>query len=216
MKSTAIETSVPGAPAPAGRAFTLIELLVVISIIGLLAAFTLAGVGVVTKNKYISTAKAEMASIQAALERYKSVYGFYPPCNATNILVQPLYFELQGATNGIVGGAPAFIDLDGRYSVAAANIRNSLGVDGIINVTKGGGDDLILARSFLPDLKATQIGIVTNPVGSGNPGVPIIITAAGGPDVTYTPLGASSLNPWRYNSVNPTNNPGAYDLYVQL
>ncbi len=24
------------------------------------------------------------------------------------------------------------------------------------------------------------------------------------------------MNPWRYNSANPTNNPGSYDLYIQL
>ena len=46
----------------------------------------------------------------------------------------------------------------------------------------------------------------------------MIITAVGGPDTTYHPLGASALgiNPWRYNSSNPTNNPGAYDLWIQL
>jgi hypothetical protein len=49
-------------------------------------------------------------------------------------------------------------------------------------------------------------------------GVPvtILITADGGPDVTYMPLGQSGINPWRYNSSNPTNNPGSYDLWVQL
>ena len=24
------------------------------------------------------------------------------------------------------------------------------------------------------------------------------------------------MNPWRYNSSSPTNNPGSYDLWVQL
>jgi hypothetical protein len=24
------------------------------------------------------------------------------------------------------------------------------------------------------------------------------------------------VNPWRYNSSNPTNNPGSYDLWIQL
>ena len=24
------------------------------------------------------------------------------------------------------------------------------------------------------------------------------------------------MNPWRYNSSNPTNNPGSYDLWIQL
>jgi hypothetical protein len=29
-------------------------------------------------------------------------------------------------------------------------------------------------------------------------------------------LGQEDLNPWRYNSSNPTNNPGSYDLWIQL
>ena len=44
----------------------------------------------------------------------------------------------------------------------------------------------------------------------------LLVASAGGPDPTYQPLGMLDVNPWRYNSSNPTNNPGSYDLYVQL
>jgi hypothetical protein len=45
--------------------------------------------------------------------------------------------------------------------------------------------------------------------------VAILIGAAGGPDQKYQPFGVSDLNPWRY--VCPgTNNPSAYDLWMQL
>ena len=44
----------------------------------------------------------------------------------------------------------------------------------------------------------------------------VLIASVGGPDQTYQPLGLPDLNPWRYNSSNPTNNPGSYDLWMQL
>jgi hypothetical protein len=70
-----------------------------------------------------------------------------------------------------------------------------------------------VARNFIPDLKPNQMAFLTNiPPTYTNV---IIITANGGPDVTYQPLGALGLNPWRY--VCPgTNNPNLYDLWVQL
>ena len=43
----------------------------------------------------------------------------------------------------------------------------------------------------------------------------LLITSVGGPDAAYKPLDQQDLNPWRY--VYPgTNNPGSYDLWVQL
>ena len=44
----------------------------------------------------------------------------------------------------------------------------------------------------------------------------LLICSVGGPDAIYHPLGVQDLNPWRYNSLNPTNNPGSYDLWIQL
>ncbi len=197
------------------RAFTLVELLIVISIIGVLSAFILSSLSAVFKNKYVNTAKAEMAQIQAALERYKAAYGVYPPSNPNNALVNPLYFELEGVTNN----NGTFYTLDGQNSAQAAKIaglNGSFGVSGFLNCSKGGGEDYVAGKVFLPGLRANQIGTVTNPVGSGNPGVAILVSSVGGPDVAYQPLGAQNLNPWRYNSVNPTNNPGSYDLWIQL
>ena len=222
MKPMTMKNIVRRTPVPAFRAFTLIELLVVISIIGVLAAFTVAGVGVVTRKKYINAAQSEMGAIQAAIERYKSVYGFYPPSNPNNLLVNPLYFELQGVTTAVVGAGGAriinvttYTTLDGMNSVSTG--LGVLGVSGFVNCSRGSGEDAVVAQNFLPGLKSTQWGNYTNSAGiAGINSFAILVTSVRGPDPAYKPLGIAGLNPWRYNSANPTNNPGSYDLYVQL
>lgn len=192
-----------GAPA-----FTLIELLVVISIIGLLAGFILGGAGSVVRSRNISKATAEMAQLEAAIARYKADYGVYPP-SGTNALMNPLYFELQGVTNINIGSVPTYVTLDGMNSIPASQVPVVFQVGGLVNCSHGTGEDAAYAKNYLPNVKATQIA--TN----GN-GYAFLVTSAGGPDAAYKPLGASGVNPWRYNSVNPTNNPTSYDLYVQL
>ena len=92
------------------------------------------------------------------------------------------------------------------------------GVGGFMNCTKpGAGEDSSAARNFLPDLKPKQIwpqpGYTNN---TATEGVNLLICSVGGPDATYQPLGQQDMNPWRYNSSSPTNNPGSYDLWVQL
>ena len=59
-------------------AFTLIELLAVITIIGILAGLTLGAAGAVRRHGANSTAKAEVAALQAACDRYYADYSAYP------------------------------------------------------------------------------------------------------------------------------------------
>ena len=69
-------------------AFTLIELLAVITIIGILAGLTLGAAGAVRRHGATSTAKAEVAALQAACDRYFADNSAYPigtasPTNVT-------------------------------------------------------------------------------------------------------------------------------------
>jgi len=59
-------------------AFTLIELLAVITIIGILAGLTLGAAGAVRRHGATSTAKAEVAALQAACDRYYADNNTYP------------------------------------------------------------------------------------------------------------------------------------------
>jgi prepilin-type N-terminal cleavage/methylation domain-containing protein len=205
-------------------AFTLIELLVVIAIMGVLAALLLPVVAAVKKHQYIYNTQTQMAQLETAIDRYKAAYGFYPPsptnpptAGKQSTLVNQLYYELVGTV--LTNGGALYLTLDGSASIDVGQVPNAFtGIGGFVNCTKPGGDeDASAARNFLPDLKPKQFWPqpgYTNPPATE--GVNLFICSVGGPDATYQPLGQQDRNPWRYNSSSPTNNPGSYDLWVQL
>jgi prepilin-type N-terminal cleavage/methylation domain-containing protein len=204
------------------RAFTLIELLVVISIIALIAALILPVGAAAKRLAAIHNAQAEMAQLETAIDRYKSAYGFYPPDSTTvfnngvnNIPINQLYFELLGTTN--TDNSPTFQSLDDPIiQLNGAQLMIIFGVNGFMNCNKpGSGEDARVAQNFLPGLKPDRIAIFTNINVPNNP-IKLLVTSVGGPAAAYKPLGGFALNPWRYSSSNPTNNPGSYDLWVQL
>ena len=205
-----------------GLGFTLVELLVVISIIGVLAGFTIPVLRSVKAVQYKKVARGELEFIETALENYKAKFGFYPPSNMnTNAaffqLLPQLYYELSGMEVATVGGAPGFQTLDGSTSIKAVDVPSAYGVSGFINCTKGSGDDDIKAKNFLTGIRAKNISyLVTNntTIGKYIP-TTILVTSVGGPDDSYTPLITSGLNPIRYRYPG-IKNPGSYDLWVQL
>jgi prepilin-type N-terminal cleavage/methylation domain-containing protein len=68
----------PLTPRRSSASFTLIELLAVITIIGILAGLTLGAAGAVRRHGATSTAKAEVAALQAACDRYYADNSTYP------------------------------------------------------------------------------------------------------------------------------------------
>ena len=69
---------------PRLRSFTLIELLVVMGVIAILSAITLGAAGYVNRKAASSRAQAEIAAMEAGLERYKVDNGIYP--TTTNVI----------------------------------------------------------------------------------------------------------------------------------
>ena len=59
--------------------FTLIELLIVIVILGILATVVVFAVGGITNRGQESSCKADLATIEVAVEAYYAQNGIYPP-----------------------------------------------------------------------------------------------------------------------------------------
>ena len=60
------------------RGFTLIELLTVIAIIGIMAGMLFPAINAVKRKSKIATSQSTFSQWCTAVNRYKSVYGFYP------------------------------------------------------------------------------------------------------------------------------------------
>jgi len=194
-------------------AFTLIELLVVISIIALLAGLTLTVTAGISRTKMRSLARAELAQIEADIQIYKAKTGTYPPADTNNPALNPLYYELGGTKLDDKTGV--YTTLDGSAQIKATDVPQvfGAGMGGFINSTKGGGGDEVPApQKFLRGIKAGQFLAVTNLSG-------ITVTLLGAPldgPILYLSPSGTRLNPWRYNSATPTNNPKTYDLWIDF
>lgn len=209
----------------AATAFTLIELLVVIAVIGLLAGLILPLTGAVKSRAARAKARAELAQVVMGIEAYKDAFGHYPPDvprgSATWPRVNQLYFELLGTR--LVDNGTAYETLDGSarianddnaFRTAFGDVSGKPAVRGFVNCTRAASaDDAPAARSFLTQLKPAQYG-ETAP-GSG---IRLLACSVRWPEThPFQPvLGNPGLNPWRYVSSNPTNNPGAFDLWVDI
>jgi prepilin-type N-terminal cleavage/methylation domain-containing protein len=192
------------------KGFTLIELLVVISIIGILAGLTV-GVSRLAGDKMRrSRVKAELQHLVTAIEAYKAKFGVYPPDNKMNLLNRiverhQLYYELTGCllTQNRQFQEQMFQTLltTSDLNVAA----KTLGVDGFLNASM----DLKEVKNFLPNLKTNQVA-ATN-IFPGNKPLWMLNVPVKGIDAKRP-----NFNPWRYNSSNPTNNPGQFDLWAEV
>lgn len=151
---------------PAGRTgFTLIELLVVIAVIAILAAMIIPISGAVNRNKVRAKASAELATVESAIENYKTKLGHYPPDNPNSAAVNSLYYELNGTTaSRDATGKPAFFEtLDTSASISVADLNTYFGSGGIINSTRGNAEEGRSGIKFLnPPLKPQQIGTYNN------------------------------------------------------
>ena len=209
------------------RAFTLIEMLAVIAIISILAAMIFPITKAVNRNKAFSLAKTELANVESAIENYRSKHGSYPPDNPAHPYVPPyinqLYYELIGTTNNGL----SYKTLDGSAFKAASAVQTTFtAVSGFVNCSKGADSDSgPVAVNFLkPGLKPSQVGKL--PDNSDDlQKTRLLVCSVPWPakdTLNYTPTGillpdpAANLNPFRYVSTNPTNNPKTFDLWVDI
>lgn len=201
-------------------AFTLIELLVVIAVISILAALIIPITGALKKKRIVFKARGELAQVESAIQTYKTKLGYYPPddssAGALGVVwpfyevTNQLYYELLGTSLNANG---VFQTLDGSATISPASATAVFGTAGFMNCTKGtGGDYAASGAAFLKGLKAGQFLQTTS---AGGVQFNVLGTTLDGPFVYHGPNGAT-INPWRYNASNPTNNPGAFDLWVDV
>jgi prepilin-type N-terminal cleavage/methylation domain-containing protein len=203
------------------RGFTLIELITIVAIIGVLAALTFPAVQSIRVSAARKKARAELHRVQTAIDAYKAHHGFYPPDNPipanpplVNAVTNPLFFELVGVELVAPG---QYRSLDGRALVYTNDLPAIFGsgVRGFANQTRGSGDEAHPAVNFFGKSGLPLSQIATYRVGNSD--VAILVCSIPWPEEYGTLIaGHPRLNPWRYNSSHPTNNPGSYDLWVDL
>jgi len=197
------------------RAFTLIELLVVIAVISIIAAMIFPVTGAVNRNKIRRRAAGELAQVQLAIEAYKAKLGHYPPDSPPNGAtwtpwINQLYYELRGTTNNGAG----YVTLDGSAQMINASVPLVFGpnVTGFLNCYQSaGGDEARTPTSFIKDLRPSAFLLVS----VGGQQAELLGTTLEGP-LMLQGVNGGKLNPWRYNSTNPTNSPSSYDLWVDV
>ena len=218
----------PGQASPPAAAFTLIELLVVIAIMALVASLVVGLAGAATRKAREARVRTELHQLVSAIENYKARYGFYPRDNSirvgTNVIANPvtnqLYYELTGtAYFGEEGKNQYFQGRNGSIAISA--IRNYFNSDGFVNATLSppDPDGPKNARNFLPTLKASQVKKI-----SATDNIEILAVPVDWPGSDPNPplkafvsdAVVRRVNPWRYVSSSPTNNPAGFDLWAEI
>lgn len=192
--------------------FTLVEMLVVISIIAILASMTAVATKSITEKRTIKLAEAHMRQVELAILDYKAKLGFYPPdngnqANANWTAFPPLFYELTGAVPETAGGVPTgnFRSVLGNDSISRNTLSSAFGRAGLANSSEG------TRKNFFPSMQPFQFREVT--IGAND--VKLLVVPAKGPEIFASDRDRTA-NPWRYNSSNPTNNPGSFDLWTEL
>jgi type II secretory pathway pseudopilin PulG len=197
----------------------------VISVIGVLAALLFPATRAVSRMKLTSRARAELGQLEMFIDSYKAKIGVYPPDNRNpqnNQLLaglNQLYYELAGTA--YQGNTFITKDLSSEpLSMPMVMTIFGPGVVGFVNCDHANSDEGRVAVQFLHDLKSSQIATIsmTNAGTRMNANGRVLVCSVPGPDPNEPPLnnGSPPLNPWRYNSSTPTNNPNTYDLWVDI
>lgn len=201
-------------------AFTLIELLVVISIIAVVAGLVVAAAGLSTSAKERKQTTVQLASLQLAIESYKTTFGTYPPVDVTatgltgNGMINPLFYELTGTTYEPDPANPSSLTANRYRSVI--NQAHTLSVQQVVNAfgsKKVGFINQQGSNTFL-NLKPERYALLSESRSAGTPTDVYLLRVPAGP---ISPSGTNKLNFWNYTAYNPNSrNPTGYDLWAVI
>ena len=191
--------------------FTLIELLVVIAIIGVLASLVVGLSSFAGRKMRESRIRSEMNQLITAIEAYHAKFGHYPPDAVfpgtpfVNPVTNQLYYELTGTV--LDNGKAEFRTPNREETIGAAVVESFFGVKGFVNSST----DPKQVKSFM-SFRDKQYQEV-----SSQPDVELLVVPVPWPSGrSDQPChNKKGLNPWRYVSKNPTNNPTSFDLWAE-
>lgn len=197
------------------RAFTLIEVLVVIAIIGVLAGLVIPLTAAAKRLRTEKAIRAQMQQLITAIEAYHAQFGQYPPDNVTsttaratnvNPAINSLYYELTGTVADDKSGT--FRIPDSQTPIRPQDIKSVFNAEGFLNA----GSDARSTRSFIK-FKPNQYAKLHPSIDVVGLVVPVAWPVGRTSDAPIPSM--SNVNPWRYVSTVPTNNPGSFDLWAE-
>lgn len=212
------------------RGFTLLELLMVIAVMAIIAGLLVGLAPVASVRMKESRTRAELARLVSAIESYKARHGVYPPDHIVRYeqgypvvdpLINPLFYELTGV---LVVNTPQngyFVplgDADGTGKrLTPEDVSRFFGPnrDGFVNAATEENQRRLYRVSF----KEKQVERISEP---NDVDIKVLVAPVPWPlnDSRFPPLinvpGKESINPWRYVSTNPTNNPAQFDLWCEV
>jgi prepilin-type N-terminal cleavage/methylation domain-containing protein len=188
-------------------AFTLVEMLIVIAIIGILAGMTAVGTRTITEKRTVKQVEAQMRQLELAILDYKTKLGFYPPdngntANANWTAFPPLFYELTGSV--AINGTD-YQSVFGNDILSGTTLSGFFGRGGVAN----SADES--RKNFFSSMLPFHVREVQTASGRAK----LLVVSAKGPEI-FSLAEDKTANPWRYNSSNPTNNPGTFDLWAEL
>jgi len=179
--------------------FTLIELLAVMLVIALLSAMALAVAGYARKRMGVGPTTAQLVAIQAALDAYKSDFGYYPASTITNVSANG---TAEAVNNGILYQA---LNGNGRHYLSATqNVRTNSGCS-CVNIFDAFGVPFNYYNSPATPLFIYQPAATTPNNGyfaGGQVNTSSYDLRSYGPDTVTWPPSPYTLNPPSPNSGN--------------
>ena len=216
MKIVRIQ-SVNSRSAASFLAFTLIELLMVISVIGILASFTV-GLGKLASTKMKeSRVRAELNQLVTAIESYRARVGYYPPDNrnpfdgTVNTVTNGLFYELSGVI--LTNNDTEFLTRNGGDIIPVTGARDFFHNRGFANASRDASE----VRTFL-NVKERQIGQISDIPDVDVLVVPVEWPVNKGFAIPFKELPAKfhKLNPWRYDASSTNrHNLRSFDIWAE-
>lgn len=154
--------------------------------------------------------RQQRATIGSAIEVYKASFGVYPPDHVVSrqpLVVDPvtntLLYELVGA---VYNSTNKMLSVDRLEAAQAAYVKDFFHIEGLRNC----GERADQVKQFLPaeNLPVKQL--------HDDPDVFVLSAAVPyeelDPDIYYS----IDRGSWHYVSSAPTNNPGHFDLWIEV